>query len=114
VNEKVEIIYAVSPILLVIEVDPEPGASLAIEDIKRSRLWVSSRRTWFCVSRWSECSLVVRSRVSDAPPHAHSLCDPLLKPKHSDPNGKLANDQTGLPAYKSHSPQGRLPSNRCI
>ena len=28
----------------------------------------------------SECSMVVRFRLSEAPPHAHSLCDPLLKP----------------------------------
>ena len=35
-NEKVEITYAVSPILLVVEVDPEPGAGLSIEDIKSS------------------------------------------------------------------------------
>ena len=36
---------------------------------------------------------LVRFRLSDAPPHAHSLCDPLLKPKRSDRNGKLANHQ---------------------
>jgi hypothetical protein len=57
---------------------------------------VLPRAHWFYVSRWSECSLVVRSRVSDAPPHAHSLCDPLLKPKHSDSNGTLANDNNRL------------------
>jgi hypothetical protein len=34
--------------------------------------------------------MVVRFRLSDALPHARSLCDPLLKP---DRNDKLANDQ---------------------
>ncbi len=36
-NEKVEITYAVSPILLVLEVDPEPNGSSAIKDIERAR-----------------------------------------------------------------------------
>jgi hypothetical protein len=54
------------------------------------------RAHWFCVSHLSECSMVVRFRLSDVPPHAHSLCDPLLKPKHSDRKGKLANDQDRL------------------
>ena len=54
------------------------------------------RAHWFCVLRSSECSMVVRSRLSDAPPHDHSLCHPLLKPKHSDRNGTLANDQDRL------------------
>ena len=40
--------------------------------------------------------MVVRSRLSDAPPHDHSRCDPLLKPKRSDSNAKLANDQHRL------------------
>jgi hypothetical protein len=40
--------------------------------------------------------MVVRFRLSDAPPRAHSLCDPHLKPKRSDHNGKLANDQNWL------------------
>jgi len=57
---------------------------------------VLRRAHWFCVSRWSERSLVVRSSLSDAPPHAHSLCDPLLKPKHSDSNATLANDNDRL------------------
>jgi hypothetical protein len=51
---------------------------------------------WFCVSHSSECGTVVRSRLSDAPPHGYSLCDPLLKPKRSDSNGALANDQGRL------------------
>jgi hypothetical protein len=57
---------------------------------------VLRRAHCFCVSHWSECSLLVRFRVSDAPPHAHSLCDPLLKPKHSDSKGTLAHDQDRL------------------
>jgi integrase len=44
----------------------------------------------------SECSMVVPSRPSDAPPHDHSLCDSLPKPNHSDSNGTLANDQDRL------------------
>jgi hypothetical protein len=54
------------------------------------------RAHWFCVSHLSECSMVVRFRLSDAAPRAHSLCDPLLEPKRSDRNGKLANDQDRL------------------
>jgi hypothetical protein len=41
VNEQIEIIYAISAILLVIEVDPEPSARLAIKEIKRSRFWIA-------------------------------------------------------------------------
>ena len=40
--------------------------------------------------------MVVRFRLSEAPPHAHSLYDPLLKPKRSDRNDKLANVQDRL------------------
>jgi hypothetical protein len=40
--------------------------------------------------------MVVRFRLSHAPPRAPSLCDPLLKPNRPDPNGKLANDQDRL------------------
>jgi hypothetical protein len=54
------------------------------------------RAHWFCVSHPSERSMVVRFRLSHAPPHAPSLCGPLLKPKHPDRNGKLANDQDRL------------------
>ena len=54
------------------------------------------RAYWLCVSHSSQCSMVLRFRLSDAPPHDHSLCDPLLKPKRSDHNGKLANDQDRL------------------
>jgi len=48
---------------------------------------------WFSVSHFSECSTVLPSRLSDVPPRTNSLCHPLLKPKRSDRNGKLANDQ---------------------
>ncbi len=51
---------------------------------------------WFCVSYSSECTIVVRSRLSDAPPHDHSLCDHQLKPKRTDSNRNLANDQNRL------------------
>jgi len=57
---------------------------------------VLRRARWFYVSHLSECSMVVRFRLSDALPHAHSLRNPLLKPKYSDRNGTLANDQDGL------------------
>jgi hypothetical protein len=40
--------------------------------------------------------MVVRFRLSPAPPHAPFLCDALPKPKHHDRNGKLANDQDPL------------------
>ncbi len=40
--------------------------------------------------------MVVRSSLSNVPPHDYSLCDPLLKPKHSDRNGTLANEQDPL------------------
>jgi hypothetical protein len=51
---------------------------------------------WFSVSHFSECSTVLRSRLSDAPPHTNSLCHRLPKLKRSDRNGKLANDQDRL------------------
>jgi hypothetical protein len=59
-------------------------------------LLVLRRAHWFSVSHSSECCTVVRSRLSDVPPHDHSLRDPLLKPKRSHRNGKLANDQGRL------------------
>ena len=40
-DEQIEITYAVPPVLLVIEIDPEPCARLAIQDIKGSRLWIT-------------------------------------------------------------------------
>jgi len=54
------------------------------------------RAHWFCVSHLSECSMVVRFRLFDAPPHAHSLYHSLLKPKRADSDGKLANHQDWL------------------
>jgi hypothetical protein len=51
---------------------------------------------WFCVSYCSECSMVVRSRLSNAPSHDNSLCDHPLKPNRTDPNGNLANYQSRL------------------
>jgi len=51
---------------------------------------------WFCVSHSSEGTLVVRFRLSHAPPHDHSLRDQELKPKRTDSNGNLANDQNRL------------------
>jgi hypothetical protein len=57
---------------------------------------VLRRAHWFCVSHSSECSMVVRSRLSDATPDDHSLCDSLRKPNRSDSNGTLANDQDRL------------------
>src|SRR6266849_7241930 len=57
---------------------------------------VLRRAHWFCVSHSSECRMVMRSGLSDAPPHEPSLCQPLLKPKRSHSNGTLANDQDGL------------------
>jgi Putative transposase len=61
-----------------------------------SNLARASARTLLVSRILSACSMVVRFRLSDAPPHAHSLCDPLLKPKRSDRNGKLENDQDRL------------------
>jgi hypothetical protein len=40
--------------------------------------------------------MVVPSRLSDAPPHDHSLRHPLLKPQRSACNRKLENDQDRL------------------
>src|SRR5579859_831212 len=44
VNEKIEIAGAVAPVLLVVEVNPEPSASPAIEDVKRSRFRIGLNR----------------------------------------------------------------------
>ena len=64
---------------------PQPRISLVLR-----------RAHWVCVAHLSECSMVVPFRLSDPPPDAHSFCDPLLKPRRSDRNGKLANDQDRL------------------
>jgi hypothetical protein len=50
----------------------------------------------FSVSFSSDCTIVVRSRLSDAPPHDHSPCDHQLKPKRTDSNRNLASDQIRL------------------
>jgi hypothetical protein len=57
---------------------------------------VLRRAHWFRVSHLSECRMVARFRLSDAPPHDHSLCDPLLKLKRSDRNGQLTNHRNQL------------------
>jgi hypothetical protein len=64
---------------------PQPRISLLLR-----------RAHWFSVSHLSERSMVVRFRLSHAPPDAPSLCDPLLKPERSDRNGKLAHHQDRL------------------
>jgi len=51
---------------------------------------------WFCVSHSSERSVVVRSRLFHALPHDHSLCHQQLKPKRTDSNVNLSNDQDQL------------------
>ena len=57
---------------------------------------VLRRAHWFCVSYSSERSMVVRSRLSDVPPHDHSLCHQQLKRKHTDSKRHLANDNGRL------------------
>ena len=64
---------------------PQPRISLVLR-----------RAHCFSVLRSSECNMVVRSRLSDAPPHDHSLCHQQLKPRRSDSNVNLANDQDRL------------------
>src|SRR6266536_3682954 len=44
----------------------------------------------------------------------NTLCDPLLKPKRSDRNRKLAHDQDRLIQIQLPSSPGRLPASRCI
>jgi hypothetical protein len=62
---------------------------------------VLRRAHWFCVSHLSKCGMVVRFRLSDALPHACSLCDTLLKPKRSD---ATANSQTIRPPIQIQIP----------
>ena len=64
---------------------PQPRISLVLRHAR-----------WFCVSHSSERSVVVRSRLFDAPPHDHSLYHQQLKPKRTDSNVNLANDQDRL------------------
>ena len=75
---------------------------------------VLPRALRFSVSDSSECNMVGCSTLPYVLARDHSLCDPLLKPKRSDCNRNLANDQDGPFGYKSHNPPGRLPSSRCI
>jgi hypothetical protein len=51
---------------------------------------------WLPVSHSSECSMVVRSRLSDVPAHDHSLCHQQLKRKRTESKGSLANDHNWL------------------
>jgi hypothetical protein len=61
------------------------------------RIFLVLRRAyWFCVSHSSERSMVVYSRLSDAPPHDHSLCENPPQPKCTDSNGNLANNHNWL------------------
>jgi hypothetical protein len=64
---------------------PQPCFSLALRHAH-----------WFCVSYSSECNIVVRSRLPVAPPLDHSVCDQQLKPKCTDSNRHLANNQNRL------------------
>jgi hypothetical protein len=64
---------------------PQPRISLVLR-----------RAHWFCVSHSSERSMVVCSRLSDAPPYDHSLCHQQLKPRRTDSNVNLTNDQDRL------------------
>jgi hypothetical protein len=64
---------------------PKPRISLVLR-----------RAQWFCVSHSSEPNMVVCARLSDAPPYDHFLCHQQLKPKRTDSNLKLANDQDRL------------------
>jgi hypothetical protein len=57
---------------------------------------VLRRAHCFSVSHSSQCSMVVRSRLSDLPAYDHSLCHQQLKPKCTDSKGHLANDNDRL------------------
>jgi hypothetical protein len=59
-------------------------------------LLVLRRPHWCSVSHSSECCMVARSRLFDAPPHDHSLCHQQLKPRRTDSNVNLANHQGQL------------------
>jgi hypothetical protein len=64
---------------------PQPRISLVLR-----------RAHWFCVSHSSERCMVVCSGLSAAPPRDDSLCHQQLKPKRTDSNVNLANDQDRL------------------
>jgi hypothetical protein len=50
----------------------------------------------FYVSHSSECSVVVRSTLSDVSAYDHSLCHQQLKRKRTDSKSHLANDNDRL------------------
>jgi hypothetical protein len=54
------------------------------------------RAHWFYVSHSSECSMVVRSRLSDVSAYDHSLCHQQLKRKRTDSKSHLAKDNDRL------------------
>ncbi len=57
---------------------------------------VLRRAHWFCVSHSSECTRVVRSRLSDVSAYDHSLCHQQLKRNHADSKSHFANDNDRL------------------
>jgi hypothetical protein len=57
---------------------------------------VLRRAHCFFVSHSSECSMVVRSRLSDVPALDHSFCHQQLKRKRTDSKGRLENDNDRL------------------
>ena len=64
---------------------PQPRISLVLR-----------RAHCFYVSHSSECTMVVRSRLSDVPAYEPSPCHQQLKRKRTDSNVNLANDQDQL------------------
>ncbi len=74
---------------------PQPRFSLALRHAH-----------WFSVSCSSECNIVVPSRLPDAPPRDHSLCDHQLKPKCTDSTRHLTNDQNRLIHIQTPSSSG--------
>jgi hypothetical protein len=66
---------------------------------------VLRRAHWFCLSHLSECSMVVRFGLSEAPPHAHSLCDRYRNPSALTATANSQTIKTGPSRYKSHSPR---------
>ena len=54
------------------------------------------RAHWFYVSHSSECSVVVRSRLSDVTAYDYFLCYQQLKRKRTDSKSHLANDNDRL------------------
>jgi hypothetical protein len=63
----------------------------------QARISLVLRHTrWFCVCYPSECCMVARSRLSEVPPHDHSLCHQQLKRKPTDSKRHLANNNDRL------------------